>query len=315
MPFGEDLGFAAVERWLTMLGVKTLAEWDVLIFLNRHPFSLFRADTAPSLAGYSSGLSSAALSSLERLGLVKRFRANLNEDVYTPMRPDEPARRLALIYLMNLAEDSTVRLALIRRPAEPIGPPPSTAPKALVVGLCGSAGSLEPLSEILNQLSLDTGMAFVVIQHMLAPRISRLPAVLSRVTAMPVVEIEDEMPIQPNRVYVIPPNRDLTTKDGLFHLAAPTLDRRRRHRSIDTFLISLANDRRSEAISVILSGMDRDGIMGTAAIKKGGGITMAQRVDTALEPALPRNVITDGCIDYIESPHGIAQLLVQFSRP
>lgn len=103
-------------------------------------------------------------------------------------------------------------------------------------------------------------------------------------------------------------------KGGLFHVADRTLDRFRRHRSIDTFLISLAKDRRSAAISVILSGMDNDGLMGTAAIKKGGGITVAQRVDTAEEPALPRNVISDGWVDFVESPQKIAQLLVQFSQ-
>ena len=311
----EDLGFAAVERWLAMLGVQTLAEWDVLIFLNRHAFSLFPADTVPSLAGYSSALSSAALNSLVRLGLIKRFRADFLQDLYTPTAPDEPARKTALDHLIYLAGDRTVRLALRERPAEPMGPPPSTRPSALVVGLCGSAGALQPLSEIFSQLSLDTGMAFVVVQHMLARRLSRFPEILSRVTAMPVAQIEEGMSIQPNRVFVIPPNSDLTLTGNLFHLAAPTLDRFRRHRSIDTFLISLANDRRSAAISVILSGMDNDGIMGTAAIKKGGGITMAQRVDTALETALPRNVIADGWVDFVESPQAIAQLLVQFSQP
>ena len=310
----DDLGFAAVERWLATLGVQTLAEWDVLIFLIRHPFSLFRADTTPSLAGYGEDLSGAALSSLEQLGLVKRFRANLHQDVYTPTSPDEPARKMALNYLTKLAEDRVVRLALMGRPAREVIPPPGARPGGLVVALCGSAGSLQPISEILHRLSLDTGMAFIVVQHMLAPRVSLLPAVLSRVTAMPVTQIEEDMSIEPNRVFVIPPNSDLTIKGGSFHLAGATLDRSRRHRSIDTFLISLANDRRSAAISVILSGMDKDGIIGTAAIKKGGGITMAQRADTALEPALPRNVITDGCVDFVETPEAIAQLLVQFSR-
>ena len=310
----EDLEYAAIERWLEMLGVQTLVEWDVLVFLNRHPFSLFRADTMPSLAGYNSDSSSAAMSSLERLGLVKRLRADFNQDVYTATVLSDPARKLAMSYLMNLAEDRSVRLALMRRLAKPMGPPPSTPLRPFVVGLCGSAGALEPLSEIFRQLSLDTDMAFVVVQHMLAARDSQLAAILSRVTDMPVAQIEEAMSVQPNHVYIIPPNSDLTIKDGLFHLAGPTLDRLRRHRSIDTFLISLANDRRTSAISVILSGMDKDGIIGTAAVKKGGGITMAQRVDTAEEEALPRNVITDGWVDFVESPQGIARLLVQFSR-
>ena len=118
----EDLEFAAVERWLTMLGVQSLAEWDVLMFLYRHRFSLFRTDAIPPLAGYSSDVSSAALSSLERLGLVKRLRAPANEDIYTPKSPDEPAREMALNHLMDLAEDRTVRLALIGQPAKPNSP-------------------------------------------------------------------------------------------------------------------------------------------------------------------------------------------------
>jgi len=310
----EDLEFAAVERRLGMLGVQTLAEWDVLIFLNRHPFSLFGADTIPSLAGYSGDLSSVALSSLERLGLIKRFRADPNHDVCTPATL-EPARKMALNYLMNLAGDRIVRLALIGQPARPMRPPPGTPARPVVVGLCGSAGSLEALREIFSRLPVDTDMAFVVVQHISPHRASTLvPAILSRVTAMTVAEIEQDITIQPNRVFVIPPNSDLVIEGGLLHLAPRTVDRYYRHRSIDTFLISLANDRRSAAISVILSGMDKDGIMGTAAIKKGGGITMAQRVDTAQEQALPRNVINDGQVDFVESPQGIAQLLVQFSR-
>ena len=155
-----------------MLGIQTLAEWDVLMFLTRHRFSLFRADTIPSLAGYSSDLSSAALNSLERLGLVKRLHASVHEDIYKPTSPDESVRERALDHLMDLAEDRTVRLALISRPAKPTSPPPSTRPKPLIVALCGSAGALEPLSEIFSQLSLDTGMAFVVVQHMSASRAS-----------------------------------------------------------------------------------------------------------------------------------------------
>lgn len=310
----EDLEFAAVEHWLAILGVRTVAEWDVLIFLNRHRFSLFQADTTPSLAGYNGEVSSRALRSLEQLGLVKRSWANLHQDVCIATLPDEPARRLALDHLTNLVEDRTVRLALIGRPATPMSPLPGTRPRPLVVGICGSAGALLPLSEIFNHLSIDTNMAFVVVQHMLTPRASRLGAILSRVTAMPVAEIEEHMPILPNRVFVIPTHSDLTIKGGFFHLAGPTLDRFRRHRSIDTFLISLANDRRNAAISVILSGVDSDGLMGTAAIKKGGGITMAQRVDTAVQPELPRNVIADGWVDFVESPQAIAERLVQFAR-
>src|SRR5262249_20960094 len=97
----------------------------------------------------------------------------------------------------------------------------------------------------------------------------------------------------------------------VLHLAPRSLDERGRHRSIDIFLNSMANERAITGISIILSGMDSDGIIGTAAIKGSGCVTIVQRPDTASHPDLPLHVIADGCVDFIRSPEEIAELLIQ----
>src|ERR1044071_6841948 len=121
-----------------------------------------------------------------------------------------------------------------------------------VVGVGASAGGLEAFTQMLQALPIDTGMAFALIQHLAPTRPSQLAEILSRVTRMPVVEVHDEPAVEPNHVYVIPPDRNMTISDGVLKLL-PRTEVRGQHRAIDHFLRSLAQDQGEKPIGVILS--------------------------------------------------------------
>ncbi len=156
-------------------------------------------------------------------------------------------------------------------PDAPAAPPATVA----VVGVGASAGGLEAFSELLTHLPLDTGFAFVLVQHLDPQHESALAMLLGRVTALPVREVTDHERVAANHVYVIPPNTDLTLADGVLALQSRP-DTRAPHRSIDFFFETLARDCGARAIGVILSGTATDGTLGLEAIKAAGGITFAQ---------------------------------------
>jgi two-component system, chemotaxis family, CheB/CheR fusion protein len=181
---------------------------------------------------------------------------------------------------------------------------------ASIVGIGASAGGLEAFDELLTNLPLDTGMAFVLVQHLAAKSI--LPALLSKSSKMPVVEVRDGMQVLPDHVYVIPPNMDMRIAEGALHLA-PFADRARRM-PIDTFLRSLAEDQQGRAIGIILSGTASDGTLGLTAIKAGGGLTFAQDVNSAKYNAMPRNAAAGGNVDFVLPPALIARELKRIAR-
>lgn len=182
-----------------------------------------------------------------------------------------------------------------------------------VVGIGASAGGLEAFTELLNYLPTDTGMAFVMIQHMSPDQESALSLVLSRATTMPVHEIQDGMEIAPNQVYVIPPNVSLTLDQGVFRLTARP-KKSGVFMSVDMFLLSLAKERGSKAIGVILSGANSDGARGLEAVKAAGGITFAQCQESAQVESMPNTAIATGQVDFILTPQQIAQKLNEISH-
>jgi two-component system CheB/CheR fusion protein len=157
---------------------------------------------------------------------------------------------------------------------------------------------------MLSALPVDTGMAFVLVQHLSPTRDSQLAEILSRTTAMPVTEVRDEPRVQPNRVYVIPSGRDMIIAKGALQLF-PRSEARGAHRPIDLFLRSLAEDQKHRAIGVILSGTATDGTLGLEEIKAEGGITFAQD-DSAQQTSMPHSAIATGCVDFVLSPGEIA---------
>jgi two-component system CheB/CheR fusion protein len=174
------------------------------------------------------------------------------------------------------------------------------------------AGGLEASTELLKHLPLDTGMGFVVVQHLAPKHHSMLTELLARVTRLPVTEVTDGMVVEANHVYVIPPNADMAILSGALRLmprpivSGPPLP-------IDSFFASLAADRGSKAIGIILSGRASDGTLGLKAIKANGGFTFAQD-ESAKYDSMPRSAIGAGYVDFVLPPEGIAKELARIGR-
>jgi two-component system, chemotaxis family, CheB/CheR fusion protein len=182
-----------------------------------------------------------------------------------------------------------------------------------VVGIGASAGGLDAFRQLLSHLPIDTGMAFVMIQHLEPKQKSLLSEILSRETTMPVVEVQQGMAVEPNCIYVIPPSTKMVILQGLLHLTP----RDKAHgvaMPIDAFFMSLAVDRGSKAIAVVLSGGESDGARGLEAVKEAGGITFAQCEESAKVSSMPNTAIATGQVDFVLSPAAIAEELAKISR-
>ncbi|BAY60076.1 signal transduction histidine hinase [Calothrix brevissima NIES-22] len=182
-----------------------------------------------------------------------------------------------------------------------------------IVGMGASAGGLDAFTELLTHLPDDTGMAFVLIQHLSPHQKSLLSEILSRATNMPVREVENGMVVEANHVYVIPPNAKMTISQGVLQLT-PREKTYGLFMSVDTFFISLAEDRGNKAIGIVLSGGDGDGARGLEFIKEAGGITFAQCQDSAKVSAMPNTAVASGNVDFILTPREIAEELAKLSR-
>ena len=187
----------------------------------------------------------------------------------------------------------------------------ATANSFPVVGIGASAGGLEAFTRLLKHLPVDTGMAFVLVQHLDPVHESALTKLLSKTTSMPVREVTNNTRVQPDQVNIIPPNTSLTIDEGVLKLQ-PRKKTDGLHRPIDHFFHSLAEDQHERAISVILSGTASDGTLGCEVIKAEGGITFAQD-DSAKYDSMPRSAIAAGCIDFVLSPEGIAKELARIA--
>jgi two-component system, chemotaxis family, CheB/CheR fusion protein len=182
-----------------------------------------------------------------------------------------------------------------------------------VVGIGASAGGLEAFRQLLDQLPEKTGMAFVLVQHLDPTHGSALKEILSRSTKIPVTEVMDGVAIEPDHIYVIPANTNMSIQDGMLRLGARVLVQGQ-HMPINNFLNSLATERGDQAISVILSGTASDGTEGCSAVKAAGGITFAQDEKSAKYPSMPRSAVHSGCIDFVMTPGEIARELTRIGR-
>jgi two-component system CheB/CheR fusion protein len=194
--------------------------------------------------------------------------------------------------------------------AKPPPGPSSQRETCLIVGIGASAGGLESFTKLLEHLPEDSGMAFVFIQHMDPTHESLLTTLLSKKTRMPVSQITHHMAIEPNCVYVIPPDTNLFLKERRFQLE-PRLKTQSPPMAIDSFFRSLADHEKENAIGVILSGTGSDGALGAAAIKAAGGVVFAQDGATAKYNGMPHSAAAAGCVDFILPPEGIAKKLLR----
>src|ERR1039457_742531 len=181
-----------------------------------------------------------------------------------------------------------------------------------VVCVGGSAGGLDAYTRLLRHLPADMGVAIVIVNHL---RIvdTRLHEILPRYTEMPVDLITQGLVLQPNRVFIIPAQRDLRVLDGEFRLK-PISKPRGWPDVITVFLRSLTKHWNGKLIAVIVSGFDGDGAAALCGIKDIGGITIAQKPDTAGQPDMPESAIASGCIDFILSPEDIAKEIVRIAN-
>jgi two-component system CheB/CheR fusion protein len=182
-----------------------------------------------------------------------------------------------------------------------------------IVAIGASAGGIEALSDLMKYLPADTGMAFVLVQHLDPKHHSILTELLGRKTAMRVAEVADGMHISPNHVYVIPPNTTMSVSDHTLHLA-PREASRGLHMPVDHFMRSLAEQKGNRAVGVILSGSGSDGTLGMAEIQANGGVTFAQDEATAKYDGMPRSAVAAGWVDYVLPPEGIARELARIAR-
>src|SRR6266571_1543050 len=182
-----------------------------------------------------------------------------------------------------------------------------------VVGIGASARGFEAFGEMLNALPADTGMAFVLIQHLDPTHESMLAPLLARKSALPVSQVIDGMLVEPNHVYVIPPNARMGIHNGLLKLMKRAATGEK-NMPIDYFFQSLAEDCKDAAIGVILSGTATDGTFGLKAIKAEGGICFAQDEESAKYRGMPASAIAAGCVDFVLPPGKIAAELTRIAR-
>jgi two-component system, chemotaxis family, CheB/CheR fusion protein len=213
----------------------------------------------------------------------------------TPRRKDRPQSPEKPAADIDVTLDDEVR------------PPSAAFP---IVGIGASAGGLEAFTALFKTLPPDLGMAYVLVPHLDPQRESAISQILGRTTSMPTIEIEEGMKVEPDHVYVIPPNCDLTIRNAHFQIVdreAP----RAVNATIDIFLRSLAADQGPNAIGVVLSGTASDGTLGLTAIKGEGGITFAQDTRSAKYDGMPASAIAAGCVDFILPPEEIAHELAR----
>ena len=191
-----------------------------------------------------------------------------------------------------------------------IDPAKNTTPFP-IIGIGASAGGLEALEKLLGSVPNDSGMAYVVIQHLDPTKKGMLPELLQRISKMEVLLAENTMQVQPNCIYVIPHNKSMSILKGALYLFEPTEVRGMRL-PIDFFFRSLADDQAEYAIGIILSGMGSDGSIGIGAIKEKNGIVLVQDPVTAKFDSMPRNAINSGFVDVIAPPQEIYLKLTDF---
>ena len=209
-----------------------------------------------------------------------------------------------------------------RQPVKVTLPPTTPAPSLdlpvelpgfLIVGIGASAGGLEALEEFFRNMPPNCGMAFVVISHQHAGHVSLLPSLLSRCTAMLVVEATDGMEVEANHVCLAPGGISLAIIHGTLHFMEPALQERV-PLPIDYFFRSLAEDQKQRAVGIILSGTGTDGTVGLRAIKAESGMTIAQEPQSAKYQGMPRSAITAGVVDVVQPADQMSEPLLAYAR-
>jgi two-component system CheB/CheR fusion protein len=182
-----------------------------------------------------------------------------------------------------------------------------------VVGIGASAGGLEAVSELIAELPAETGMAFLLVQHLDPRRDSLLTEILAKKAEIAVETAADGTILRPDRLYVIPPNVSMTLADGVLQLHSRESEERP-YKPVNILFHSLAEQHLHQAVAVVLSGTDSDGAQGLEEIKAAGGITMAQAPESAKFDGMPKSAIATGCVDFVLPPKELGQEIVRIGR-
>ncbi len=184
-----------------------------------------------------------------------------------------------------------------------------------VVGIGASAGGLDAFKKLLKAIPENSGMAYVLVQHLHPEHESFLADLLQKVTKVPVLEIADDIKVEPNHIYIIPSNKMLIANDGKLELSPrPAKSKNKLNLPIDLFFASLAEIHQTHAIGVVLSGTGSDGTLGLKAIKDNGGITFAQNIASANYDSMPAHAIQAGVVDFILLPEEMPQKLLEVTE-
>jgi two-component system CheB/CheR fusion protein len=236
----------------------------------------------------------------------KRPKRNPPTKPVTP-RKSQPASKPA-------AKPTTQSAPAVARPAaENQAEQPRAANMVPIVGIGASAGGLEAIEQFLRQMPADSGMGFVVVQHLDPTHKDMLAPLLQRATKMPVVQAKDRVRVEPNHVYVIPPNKDMSLLRGYLHLL-PQASARGFALPIDFFFRSLAEDQQELSTGVILSGMGSDGTLGLRAIKEKAGATFVQALASAKFDSMPRSAIDAGLADVVAAVEDLPGKIIDYRR-
>jgi two-component system CheB/CheR fusion protein len=182
-----------------------------------------------------------------------------------------------------------------------------------IVGIGASAGGLETLEQFFTKMPVNTGMAFVIVQHLDPNHVGMMPELLQRMTKMTVTQVTDCLKVKPNCVYIIPPNKSMSILNGTLHLFAP-IETHGIRLPIDIFLRSLADDKQEKSIGIILSGMGSDGSLGVKAIKEKTGLVLVQDPATAKFDGMPRSATATVIADIVAPVEELPAKLIDFLK-
>ncbi len=180
-----------------------------------------------------------------------------------------------------------------------------------IVGIGASAGGLDALRRFFSNIPPPTNIGFVLVQHLDPTHESLMAELLTKCTAMSVTQAEDRMAVEPDCVYIIPPNTYLTITNGVIRLSEPA-EQRGMRMPIDHFFRSLADDRQEKAICIMLTGTGSDGMLGLKEVKAKGGMAMVQSPETAQHDGMPRSAITTGLVDHVLPVEKMPEVLIRY---
>jgi two-component system CheB/CheR fusion protein len=220
----------------------------------------------------------------------------------TPTRSKRAARGSAS--RPSAASGETMRETVSEAPTTSPGPMP-------IVGMGASAGGLEAFQKFFSHMPAETGMAFIVVQHLDPRHATLMPELLGKITRMNVEQVKDETPVQPDHVYVIPPNATLTLEGSVLRVHTPASAGLRM--PIDGLFHSLAEDQGHRAVCVLLSGTGSDGTLGLRSVKEHGGMAMAQSPESARHDSILRSAIATGLVDHVLLPEAMPAKLVEYT--